>query len=418
MQRVYSGLFRLILPFVLLRLWWMARRTPGLLDHWPQRLGYVRDVPSGDVIWIHAVSVGETLAAAPLVRRLLEVRPDFRVLMTGMTATGADRVRALFGDRVQHVYAPYDSPGSVRRFLDRVQPCALVIMETELWPNMIVQTHQRQIPIFLINARLSERSARGYSRVPSLMRDLLPRITWIAAQASSDAQRFLSIGADPARLSVVGSVKFDMDVTPDQRACAHALRQSLGGRGPVWIAGSTHEGEDELVLEAHRQLLARFPHALLILVPRHPERFGGVAVKIKEAGFRLARRSQDERLQDAQVCLGDTMGELMMLYGVADVAFVGGSLIERGGHNPLEPAAWSRPVLTGPHTFNFERIYAQLFDHGGCQRVVDATSLMQAIHALTDDPGQAARMGQAARAMMDENRGALDRVMARLFDQL
>ncbi|MEP6221516.1 lipid IV(A) 3-deoxy-D-manno-octulosonic acid transferase, partial [Marinobacter sp.] len=359
----YSLFFRIALPFVLLRLWWIGRTNPEAFVRWQERLGYVEafDEP---VIWVHAVSVGETIAAAPLVKALLRRNPDIPILMTAMTPTGSARARALFGDRVHYAFSPYDTPGAVRRFVGRVRPRALVIMETELWPNMIALSRQREVPIFLINARLSSRSARGYERVASLVRPLLRSISWIAAQAEEDAGRFLRIGATPESVSVTGSIKFDVEVSDEVRAESSGLRAALGADRPVWIAASTHDGEDRQILEAHQQILEHFPNALLMIVPRHPERFDDVARLIDAMGLSLVRRSQSGSdgggKVGSEVYLGDTMGELLMLYGASDVAFVGGSLIERGGHNPLEPAAWGIPVVSGPHIFNFETIYDRL----------------------------------------------------------
>ncbi|MEP0541206.1 MAG: 3-deoxy-D-manno-octulosonic acid transferase, partial [Marinobacter sp.] len=271
----YSLFFRIALPFVLLRLWWIGRTNPEAFVRWQERLGYVEafDEP---VIWVHAVSVGETIAAAPLVKALLRRNPDIPILMTAMTPTGSARARALFGDRVHYAFSPYDTPGAVRRFVGRVRPRALVIMETELWPNMIALSRQREVPIFLINARLSSRSARGYERVASLVRPLLRSISWIAAQAEEDAGRFLRIGATPESVSVTGSIKFDVEVSDEVRAESSGLRAALGADRPVWIAASTHDGEDRQILEAHQQILEHFPNALLMIVPRHPERFDDV----------------------------------------------------------------------------------------------------------------------------------------------
>ncbi|WP_166258926.1 lipid IV(A) 3-deoxy-D-manno-octulosonic acid transferase [Marinobacter salicampi] len=415
---LYSLFFRMALPFVLLRLWWQGRDSREAMTHWRQRLGYL---PRSEqpVIWVHAVSVGETIAAAPLVEALLVQVPQTPILMSAMTATGNERARSMFGDRVSYAYSPYDTPGSVRRFLDRARPKALVIMETELWPNMISLSHKRGLPIFLINARLSERSARGYGRVLSLVRPLLGSITWIAAQAGEDARRFLSIGARPESVSVTGSIKFDVAIPAEIRAAADLLRGDvLGRQRPVWIAASTHDGEDQQILEAHRLLLAKHTDALLILVPRHPERFEAVAALVKQSPFTLARRSEGASAKHSEVYLADSMGELLMLYGAADVAFVGGSLIERGGHNPLEPAAWGMPVVSGPHVFNFETIYGQLADGGAFYSVANAEELASCVMGLFDAPESAARSGHNARMVVDANRGALDRVVAGIIDRV
>lgn len=409
---LYSLFFRVALPFVLLRLWWIGRRNPGAWNRWQERLGYVE--PSTEpVIWVHAVSVGETIAAAPLVKALLRRRPDIPILMTAMTATGSVRARAMFGDQIRYAYSPYDTPGAVRRFARRVQPRALVIMETELWPNMIANISRHDVPIFLINARLSERSAKGYERVASLVRPLLRSLCWIAAQADEDAGRFLRIGAQPESVSVTGSIKFDVDITEALRSESARLQTQLGNGRPVWIAASTHEGEDQQILEAHRRVLSDFPEALLVIVPRHPERFDDVAALTEKFGLRLARRSMAETTlaADTQVYLGDTMGELLMLYGASDVAFVGGSLIERGGHNPLEPAAWGIPVLSGPHIFNFETIYNRLEAGHGLYLTPTSDALAGCVSELLKDPAAARQSGDNALAVVDANRGALEKVV-------
>ncbi|PAV25867.1 3-deoxy-D-manno-octulosonic acid transferase [Tamilnaduibacter salinus] len=416
---LYSQIFRLVLPFLLIKLWWQGRRSPALRQGWRERLGLVARSEQ-PVIWVHAVSVGETIAAAPLVRTILERNPAQPVLTTAMTPTGSERARALFGGRVQYAYSPYDTPGSADRFVERVRPRILVIMETELWPNLIAACERRGVPVCLINARLSERSAQGYERVPSLARPLLQSIRWIAAQADDDAQRFCRIGARPDRVSVTGSVKFDIDVDDEQRQSAERLRSEWGNR-PVWIAASTHDGEDEQLLEAHRRVQSRLPEALLVLVPRHPERFEAVGALIRSKGFRLALRSRNDAARGADVYLADTMGELTLLYGTADVAFVGGSLIERGGHNPLEPAAWGLPVVTGPHVFNFDTIYQQLSDGEAVIEVASERSLAEAVEQLLAEPAQARRLGDNARAVVEANRGALHRIVegieTRLADQ-
>ncbi|TBW55891.1 3-deoxy-D-manno-octulosonic acid transferase [Marinobacter halodurans] len=414
---VYSTLFRLILPFVLIRLWWQGRTSPDAVVHWRDRIGLI---PRSDkpVIWVHAVSVGETIAAAPLVRALLERRPDASILMTAMTATGRARANALFGDRIRYAYSPYDTPGSVRRFLRRARPLALVIMETELWPNMIYQTAGAGTPVYLINARLSERSARSYQRFPNASRQLLKQIDWIAAQADGDARRFVETGAHASAVSITGSVKFDVVVTDELRDGAAELRSQLGAGRPVWIAASTHDGEDEQILQAHRQLLAADPQALLVLVPRHPERFDDVAALVRQCNLSLARRSEGGDASGSQVYLADSMGELMMLYGAADVAFVGGSLIERGGHNPLEPAAWGMPVITGPHVFNFDDIYERLESGAGLVRVGDARELAAAVDRCFSDSAHRNELGKNARAAVDANRGALTRVVDGIVEKL
>jgi 3-deoxy-D-manno-octulosonic-acid transferase len=416
LRALYSFVFRLALPFVLLQLWWSSRGSAGPHDNWRERLGWVSPAPA-PVVWVHAVSVGETIAAAPLVNALLQRHPGCRILITAMTATGSARARALFGDRVLYAYSPYDTPGAVSRFLDRVRPAALVIMETELWPNMVGLTEERGIPVVLVNARLSERSARGYRRIAGLVHPMVAQLAWIAAQGADDARRFRAIGASPERVSVTGSIKFDVVVDQHLRAAALRLRAQLGESRPVWIAASTHDGEDEQILVAHRQVLQHQPDALLMLVPRHPERFDAVAQRVQSQGFTLTRRSAAS-IAAAQVYLGDTMGELLLLYGAADIAFVAGSLIQRGGHNPLEPAAWGLPVLAGPHVFNFEAIYAALDEAGGLVSVQGAESLANAVLALFANAEQRRLTGASASALIEANRGPLQAVLEGLAQHL
>jgi len=410
LQFIYSQLIRLLLPYIFLRLWWGGRHSPRLRRNWAQRLGFAPAV-SSPVIWVHAVSVGETIAAAPMVRRLLERNPDVTILMTAMTDTGLAQAQKMFGNKVQYAYVPYDTPGAVKRFLARVQPSILVIMETEIWPNLISQSRKAHVPVFLINARLSERSARGYERVRSLARPVMQSISWVAAQAEQDAARFRRIGVAADKIAVTGSVKFDVDIEPRVREQAQQLKAQFGGR-PVWIAGSTHDGESRQLLKAHRKLLAAVPDALMIIVPRHPERFELVASAVTKAGLSLARRSLNDSPAAAQVYLGDTMGELMMLYGASDLAFIGGSLIERGGHNPLEPAAWGIGVISGPHVFNFESIYKCLQEHDGVTIVESAGELLVCLTRLLNNQQALHESGQRALAVVESNRGALDRVVA------
>lgn len=422
LQFFYSLFFRIALPFVLLRLWWIGRSNPEAFVRWRERLGYV-EASEEPVIWVHAVSVGETIAAAPLVNALLRRNPDIPILMTAMTPTGSARARALFGDRVRYAFSPYDTPGAVRRFVDRVRPRALVIMETELWPNMIALSKQRDVPIFLINARLSARSARGYERVASLVRPLLCSINWIAAQADEDAGRFLRIGAKPESVSVTGSIKFDVEISDEVRSASTSLRRQLGADRPVWIAASTHEGEDRQILEAHQQIMSEHPDTLLVIVPRHPERFDDVARLADSMGLAVQRRSArngavENSGSSCQVYLGDTMGELLMLYGACDIAFVGGSLIERGGHNPLEPAAWGMPVLSGPHIFNFETIYNRLDAGKGLYITLSSDALASCVSQLVSDKAAADQVGRNALAVVNANRGALEKVVDGIVERV
>lgn len=376
--RLYQVLLYLIQPLIWLRLLLRSRKAPAYRKRWGERYGFCAGKVVAGGIMLHSVSVGETLAAIPLVRALRHRYPSLPITVTTMTPTGSERVQSAFGKDVHHVYLPYDLPGSVNRFLDQVNPKLVIIMETELWPNLINALHHRKIPLVIANARLSARSAAGYKKIGSFIRNMLQRITLIAAQNQEDGDRFIELGLKRSQLTVTGSLKFDISVTPELAARAVTLRRQWAPHRPVWIATSTHDGEEAILLEAHHQLLQHFPTLLLILVPRHPERFPKAVELTEKAGLSYTLRSKGEIPSGStQVVIGDTMGELMLLYGIADLAFVGGSLVERGGHNPLEAAAHAIPVLMGPHTFNFKDICAKLEQAEGLITVTDTLSLVK-----------------------------------------
>lgn len=413
---LYTLLFHLGLPLIALRLWWRARRAPAYAQRIGERFGRGLPAMAQGGLWVHAVSVGESIAAAPLVRALLERYPQLPITLTCMTPTGSERIKALFGDnpRVQHCYLPYDLPWAMGRFLDHVRPSLGIIMETELWPNLVDQCTRRGIPVALANGRLSARSARGYGRFTGLTGPMLRQMSLLAVQTDTEAQRFLDLGARPETVKVTGSIKYDLHPDPTLAQRAHALREQWqAGQRPVWIAASTHQGEDDIVLAAHRQLLASHSDALLILVPRHPERFAQVGDVIKQSGFTFVHRAAGEAVGlGTQVVLGDTMGELLFLYALADVAFVGGSLVANGGHNLLEPAALSKPVLSGPHLFNFQDIAQRLQDAEALEVVENAEHLAEAVRNLIELPQNARRKGEAGLAVMKANQGALERLLA------
>ena len=414
-RTLYTLLFHLGLPLVAIRLWLRARKAPA----YARRIGerFAMDLPAMQPggIWVHAVSVGESIAAAPMIRALLERYPQLPITVTCMTPTGSERIQALFAGepRIQHCYLPYDLPWAAARFLNRVQPKLAVIMETELWPNHIHQCARRGIPVALANARLSARSAKGYGRFAGLTRPMLEEMSLIAVQTETEAERFRQLGARPECVEVTGSIKFDLSIDPQLLVDASELREQWQAQArPVWIAASTHEGEDEIVLAAHRRLLNQYPNALLMLVPRHPERFNAVFELCQREGFATVRRSSGEPVTAiTQVMLGDTMGELLFLYALADTAFVGGSLVPNGGHNLLEPAALAKPVLSGPHLFNFLEISAMLRDAGALEEVDDAQGLALAVQRLFELPQDARRMGQAGLQVMQRNQGALQRLL-------
>jgi len=414
-RTLYTALFYLGLPLVAIRLWLRARKAPAYAERIGERFTYRMPALQPGGIWVHAVSVGESIAAAPMIRALLERYPAMPITVTCMTPTGSERIQALFANepRIQHCYLPYDLPCAAARFLDRVQPRLAVIMETELWPNHIHQCAKRGIPVALANGRLSQRSAKGYGRFSKLTAPMLAEMSLLAVQTEAEAQRFRDLGARAETVDVTGSIKFDLTIDPQLLQRAAELRSQWQAQDrPVWIAASTHEGEDEVVLDAHRRLLANHPDALLILVPRHPERFNSVFDLCQREGFATVRRSTGAHV-DAQtsVLLGDTMGELLFLYALADSAFVGGSLVPNGGHNLLEPAALAKPVLSGPHLFNFLDIAAQLREAGALAEVDDAEGLAIEVQRLFELPRDAQRMAEAGLAVMRRNQGALQRLL-------
>ncbi|MBG6246214.1 3-deoxy-D-manno-octulosonic acid transferase [Candidatus Symbiopectobacterium sp. 'North America'] len=415
LQTLYTILLYLIQPLIWLRLWLRGRKAPAYRRRWSERYGFCAEKVKPNGIMLHSVSVGETLAAILLVRALRHRYPSLPITVTTMTPTGSERVRSAFGNDVYHVYLPYDLPCALKRFFDQVNPKLVIIMETELWPNLITELHCRNIPLVIANARLSERSAAGYKKICSLTRSILRRTTLIAVQNQEDGERFIDLGLQCSHLAVTGSLKFDISVTPELAARAVALRRQWASRRPVWIATSTHEGEDAIILAAHRELLNRFPDLLLILVPRHPERFPTTQSLTQSLGFSYTLRSSGEVPEtDTQVVIGDTMGELMMLYGIADIAFVGGSLVERGGHNPLEPAAHAIPVLMGPHTFNFKDICLKLSEAGGLITVKDADSIVKEVNSLLTDEDYRLYYGRHAVEVLHQNQGALQRLLTLL----
>ena len=414
-RTLYTALFYLGLPLVAIRLWLRARKAPAYAKRIGERFSYGMPTLQPGGIWVHAVSVGESIAAAPMIRALLQRYPQLPITVTCMTPTGSERIQALFANepRIQHCYLPYDLPCAAARFLDRVQPKLAVIMETELWPNHIHQCAKRGIAVALANGRLSERSAKGYGRFGKLTAPMLAEMSLFAVQTEAEAQRFRDLGARPETVEVTGSIKFDLTIDPQLLQRAADLRgQWQALERPVWIAASTHEGEDEVILDAHRRLLANHPDALLILVPRHPERFNSVFELCQREGFATVRRSTGSNV-DAQtsVLLGDTMGELLFLYALADSAFVGGSLVANGGHNLLEPAALAKPVISGPHLFNFLDIAAQLREAGALAEVDDAEGLAVEVQRLFELPRDAQRMADAGLAVMRRNQGALQRLL-------
>ena len=369
--------------------------------------------PKPNGVLIHAASVGEVIAAVPLIKRIQQDYPHLSITVTTMTPTGSDRVKAVFGESVTHVYLPYDLPDAVARFIGFVQPSLVVVIETELWFNLIHQLAKKQIPFVIVNARLSARSTKRYGWFKKALKPLLENITLIAPQDEVSLSRYAQLGIAPERLKLTGNIKYDLNLTDDLLANISALKTQWNTGRPIWIAASTHEGEDEIILKSHRTLLQRFPDLLLILVPRHPERFNSVAQLIEQQRFNYIRRSTHLVPQaETQVLLGDSMGELMLLYGLANVALVGGSLVAHGGHNPLEPLAFKLPVISGKHTFNFPEIFTKLEQRQGVLMTEEnPQAVAEAVAQFLESPTLSQRYGNAGYAVLNENRGALQRVM-------
>jgi 3-deoxy-D-manno-octulosonic-acid transferase len=406
-----------LLPFLPLRLWWRGRREPGYRRAWGERFGrYTAPPPRGRVWWVHAVSVGETRAAMPLLQKLHRAYPHIAIVLTHMTATGRETGHALYGDTVAQAWLPYDLPFAVEAFLDHFRPAAGFLLETELWPNLIASAATRQIPLYLVNARLSERSAAGYRRFAALTRPMFSRLAGVAAQSTADEERLAALGVHGT--VVTGNLKFDITVPDAARALGAEFAQRFGPSRPVLLAASTREGEEVLLLDA----LARRPlpnDALLVIVPRHPQRFAALADLLRERGVPFACRSDNHPVPaDVRVVLGDSMGELFAYYAAADLAFVGGSLLPLGGQNLIEPLALGLPVLIGPHTFNFAEASAGAVSAGAAEVVADADALVLAAEAILSDRGRREAMGTAARAFHATHQGSADRLWAWLAPQL
>ena len=422
MRLLYSALYYCLLPLLVLRMLWRSRRTVAYRQRLPERFALFSPRPELDLpaIWVHAVSVGETLAAAPLIESLLGQYPNHRLVVTTTTPTGSERVRALFGDRVFHVYLPWDLPGCMRRFLQRTRPALLLIMETELWPNMLHYSRAAGCRTMLVNARMSERSARGYSRVSGFTKSILQELDVVACQTPNDGERLLTLGLRQSALVHTGSIKFDLVLAAELRRRAVSMRQAIAPQGrPVLVAASTHAGEEALILAAFRGIREALGECLLVLVPRHPERFDDVVELCGQEGWQVLRRSAGTIPgADDDILLGDTMGELVLLLGCATVAIIGGSLVPRGGHNPLEAVVWGVPVVVGPHMSNFEDISRRLVAAGAMIQLDSPAGLRPCLAELLADPARAQAMGAAGQQVLVENRGASARVMALVAEQL
>ena len=418
-RALYSFALYLLSPFTLYHLIARGFRVREYFRRWDERYAAYGTEPGTPCVWLHAVSVGEVNAAAPLVNVLLKERPDIRWVITTITPTGSERVRALWGERVDHVYLPYDLPGSAARFLQHFRPSLALIMETELWPNMLFGCRDLRIPVYILNARLSARSLRGYRLLRPLIGRALRTVKCVAAQSLADGRRFMKLGALPEQVRILGNLKYDITVPEGLDAFRRDFAAALGTPRPVWLAASTHEGEEADVIELHRRLRARWPELLLVWAPRHPERFARARALAGEAGWAVGSRCQDRWPRPADdVFVVDTLGELMMFYGCADVAFVGGSLQAIGGHNLLEPAAVGTPAVTGPHLHNFAEISARMKEAGALRVGADVDGVAAELEALLADPAARAAMAAAGTALIDQGRGALARTLAMLGEDL
>jgi len=414
---LYILVLYLFLPIILLRLLIRGFRNPDYWNRWGERFGRGIFDKRAD-IWVHAVSVGEARAAAPLIQALL-ARNGTSILVTTMTPTGSDEVGRLFGSDVKHCYAPYDYPGSVERFLDAVQPRTTIIMETEIWPNIVSRCSARGIPILFANLRLSERSFRKYSKVSGFIGAILRQVSRFAVQSARDSRHLQALGARPESIEITGSIKFEVRIPASLNEVAQVLRREWGQERRVWVAGSTHENEEEVVVEVYRKLRQEYPDLILVIVPRHPERFAAVTRLAKKSGFSVVCRSESSRdISNTEIYIGDTMGELTLLYAASDVAMVGGSMIRHGGHNVLEPCALGVPVVFGPHMFNFLEISRMVLERNAGTQVADQQELLDAVDVYLGDPNKRFRTGEAGRKLIEENKGALNKTMALFSDYI
>jgi 3-deoxy-D-manno-octulosonic-acid transferase len=410
----YRFLLTLVVPFALIRLWWRGRKQPGYRQHIGERFGFIVVPQDRPILWLHAVSVGETRAAEPLIHALLEHYPEHRILLTHMTPTGRETSANLYKDpRILISYVPYDLTGSVDRFLQRVRPELGLLMETEIWPNLILRSRYHSVPVMLINARLSERSARRYGRFRNSIRPVLAALSATGAQTSADAERLAALGAHP--VSVTGNLKFDVRIDPALQTLGHAWRERLPTGRPVWLAASTREGEEAIILAAHRALCTRHPalNPLLVLVPRHPQRFDDVAAQIQRDGFAVQRRSVALPDAKVQIWLGDSMGEMVAYYSMADVAMIGGSLLPFGGQNLIEAAACGAPLIIGPHTYNFQAAAELAETTGAAIRVPEAnpTALADAVSTLLGNKAQQTAARTATTRFVKSATGATVRTV-------
>ena len=412
LKSIYDFSFYLILPFLPLRLWFKSRKNKLYARRMKERFGRFSFPKLESSIWVHAVSLGESVAALPLIEGLLKRYPEIQIVVTNMTPTGAEQIKKSLGDKVLQLYVSYDYPRAVKRFLEQINPRILIVMETELWPNMLYQCRERNISIVIANARLSQHSFAGYKRIASIIGYLLNCATFVIAQNKTYGNRFIKLGLSRSRLLVMGNIKFDLKIPDSLSEQALELRKKLGLNRPIWVAASTHPQEEEKILTAAAKINEAIPSALLILIPRHPERFNEVEQLCKQKNFRITRYSSQQSCSpDTNVMIGDVMGQMLLFYAIANVAFVGGSLVPNGGHNILEPAALEKPIITGMHLENFAEI-AQLFlDNDALITVNDEMALAQNVTELLQDKNLRRQYGIAAREVMEKNQGATRKIL-------
>ncbi|MCP5325308.1 MAG: lipid IV(A) 3-deoxy-D-manno-octulosonic acid transferase [Oceanospirillaceae bacterium] len=409
---IYSAVFCLFLPLVLVRMLLRSRKAPAYRQRLWQRFGVVTGPLRRGGVWFHTVSVGEFLATEPLIRSFMQQHPDVPVTVTCTTPTGSEQIQKRLGQLVQHSYLPWDIPLFLYVFLWRFRPRTLVIVETELWPNLVHCSKKMGCKVLVVNARLSEKSAKGYARFAFISKPLLAKIDHLACQGKADAKRFLQLGFDAARLSIAGSIKFDIAPGDDVYAKGKEYRALWGEHRPVWIMASTHAGEDDIALAAQRWLIQKRPDVLLVLVPRHPERFNDVAAQVTANQFSLARRSQMQDVNNkTQVLLVDSMGELMGFYAAADIAVLGGSFVPNGGHNPLEPAALGLPVIMGPSQFNFAQICQQLSEAHALATVDNSTDLGKQLNTWFENENARSDTGRNGADVVKANQGAKQKLL-------
>ncbi|MDP2903333.1 MAG: lipid IV(A) 3-deoxy-D-manno-octulosonic acid transferase [Methylovulum sp.] len=419
MRVFYSSLFYLIIPIIALRLLWRSIKAPDYLSRWRERFAFYDKKFHDDVIWFHAVSVGEAEALFPLIRQIQHKHPDARLLITTTTPTGSARVTAVMKNTVAHVYLPYDIPDGVRRFMHCFKPKLAVIMETEIWPNLYAYCGKNNIPLYIINARLSEKSARGYQRIPALIRPALAAVKLIAAQTQGDSQRFISIGASEEKVTVLGNIKFDINISRDIIEQGLQLKTGLFGGRFVWICASTHKGEEKICLEIYQEIKPKIPQLLLLIAPRHPERFIDVKKQCGQQHLEVAIRTTGAICQPStDIYLADTLGELKLLYTASDVAFIGGSLVPVGGHNILEAIAAGVPVLFGPYMANFKDIAQGALTHGAAIQCLDKGAVVNAILKLYADPAFRKQLTEKAKLFVRQNQGAIAKICDKLEQEI